>query len=157
VLGIGHSEGFSSLLVPGAGEPNYDAYEANPFETRKGKREATVARLLQKVQPDTITLDPGVVGTVDRASAAVREAEREERESKAAAEREARRKDKKRAKGRNSSLKRWLRKRKNIIDQRKVERREQIARERRDRERAAAEEKRKAAGLPRPALDRFRT
>ena len=34
VLGIGHSNGYSSIVIPGCGEPNFDAYEANPFEIK---------------------------------------------------------------------------------------------------------------------------
>ena len=37
VLGIGNSAGFSSIVVPGAGEPNYDLFEADPFETVRGR------------------------------------------------------------------------------------------------------------------------
>jgi len=32
VLGIGHESGYSSIVIPGAGEANFDAFEANPFE-----------------------------------------------------------------------------------------------------------------------------
>lgn len=66
VLGIGHSLGISSALVPGAGEPNFDSYVANPYETLKQRREAEVHRLLDKLPPATITLDPDSIGGILR-------------------------------------------------------------------------------------------
>lgn len=62
VLAVGHSMGISSLLVPGSGEPNFDSYVANPYETLKQRREAEVHRLLDKLPPDLITLDPDQIG-----------------------------------------------------------------------------------------------
>ena len=35
VMGISHDQGYSSIVIPGAGEANFDAFEANPFETTK--------------------------------------------------------------------------------------------------------------------------
>ncbi|KXN86238.1 U3 small nucleolar RNA-associated protein 7 [Leucoagaricus sp. SymC.cos] len=63
VLTIGHNAGISSILVPGSGEPNFDSSEADPFESRKARREREVKGLLDKIPPDLITLDPEFVGT----------------------------------------------------------------------------------------------
>jgi U3 small nucleolar RNA-associated protein 7 len=64
VLGIGHSMGWSSILIPGAGEPNFDTWVANPFETSKQRREKEVKSLLDKLPPESVMLDPTRIGTV---------------------------------------------------------------------------------------------
>ncbi|KAJ4978638.1 hypothetical protein NE237_009418 [Protea cynaroides] len=67
VLGIGHSMGISSILIPGSGEPNFDTWVANPFENSKQRREKEVHSLLDKLPPETIMLDPTKIGTMRRA------------------------------------------------------------------------------------------
>ena len=49
VLGVGTGGGFHSLLCPGAGEPNFDALEENPFANPRYRQEREVRRLLNKV------------------------------------------------------------------------------------------------------------
>lgn len=153
VLGVCHSSGFTSLIVPGAGEPNYDALELNPYETRVQRREAEVKSLLTKLQPETIALDPNFIGSLDVRSAEQRARDKDLDAPSLEAEQMAKLKERNRGRGKNSALRRHLRKKggKNIIDEKRV-RMEQMRHEKAEREKERITGERMELG---PALSRF--
>lgn len=150
-LGVSHNEGFTSVIIPGAGEANFDSLEINPYETKKQRQETEVRSLMNKLQPGMISLDPDFVGNVDLASH-----ETKMREKDLDRKPEDRLEElKNRGRGRNSALRRLQRKRgmKNVIDEHRMRiddlRKKQMTREE-DREEA---QKQKLG----PALSRFVT
>ena len=114
VCGIGHSAGFSSIVIPGSGEPNFDSMENNIFEDKKQRQEKEVRSLLDKLSPDMIALDPNVVGSVERDRASLM------KEQRSAADEADRNKlakpEKRKARGRGKISKKLAKKHKNIVD-----------------------------------------
>ncbi|KAI3742108.1 hypothetical protein L1987_59788 [Smallanthus sonchifolius] len=85
VLGIGHSNGLSSILIPGSGEPNFDSWVANPYETSKQRREKEVRVLLDKLPPESIMLDPTQIGNLRNTKKKEKPTQQETEAEKAAA------------------------------------------------------------------------
>ncbi|KAM8938328.1 WD repeat-containing protein 46 [Lycaon pictus] len=79
VLGLGHSGGITSMLVPGAAEPNFDGLENNPYRSQKQRQEWEVKALLEKVPAELICLDPRALAEVDVISLEQEKKERIER------------------------------------------------------------------------------
>ncbi|KAB2627034.1 U3 small nucleolar RNA-associated protein 7 [Pyrus ussuriensis x Pyrus communis] len=116
VLGIGHSMGWSSILIPGSGEPNFDTWVANPFETSKQRREKEVHTLLDKLPPETIMLNPTELGTLKPQRRKERRTKEEkEAEMEAAVESVKGVEHKKKTKGRNKPSKRAKKKQEMIV------------------------------------------
>lgn len=158
ILGVGHQKGFSSLIIPGSGEANYDAMELNPYETAKQRQEQEVRGLLNKLAPDSISLDPSIIGTVDKRANSLR-LKPGQIDELAQPDAEKTLEIRPEVKSKNSKLRTHLRKkRQNVIDQRKLRveknlQQEKDARKRRnDLANGIPEEK----DLLGPALSRFK-
>lgn len=149
LLGVSHNQGFSSIIVPGAGEPNFDAYEVNPYESTKQRQENEVRSLLNKLQPEMISLNPNYIGNLDLSSAE----QRKEEKNLDAKPTDPTASIKNRGRGKNSSLRKYLRKKgsKNIIDQKRL-RIEELKKSQGERCQKIYDEKSQNLG---PALRRF--
>lgn len=125
VLAVGHSHGVSTLVVPGAGEANFDSMENNPYQNPRQRRESEIQSLLYKLKPDMISLDPFFVGTVDKDSRAL-QADQRELLSAANNGLQKGKKEKNRKRGRNKISAKLRRKQKNVVDAQTVKLKEEI-------------------------------
>lgn len=148
-LGIGHDKGFSSIIIPGAGEANFDALEVNPFETTKQRQEGEVKLLLNKLQPDTIALDPNFVGNLDLRTQKQKRTDQLPEGTSDDMEEVMR----KRARGKNGAMKKYLRKqmKRNVIDDKRLKA-EEMFKKQQDKTETRRDEAKEDLG---PALSRF--
>ncbi|XP_054425170.1 WD repeat-containing protein 46 [Pteronotus mesoamericanus] len=149
VLGVGHTGGITSMLVPGAAEPNFDGLESNPYRSRKQRQEWEVKALLEKVPAELICLDPRALAEVDVISLEQEKKERIERlgydpESKAPFQ------PKPKKKGRSSTASLMKRKRKVMDEEHRDKVRQSLEQQSQKQEKVA-----KPTVARRSALDRF--
>jgi U3 small nucleolar RNA-associated protein 7 len=137
--------------VPGAGEPNFDSFVANPYENKKQRQEAEVHLLLDKLSPSMIMLNPDSMGGVAREPREVqlaRRAEASAADAVARREQAIRTDGKKKMKGRQKPGARHKRKQLNVIDEK---RHTQLEKERLQKLLTATQKA--GGGAPAPAAD----
>ncbi|XP_021073577.1 WD repeat-containing protein 46 [Mus pahari] len=149
VLGVGHSGGFTSVLVPGAAEPNFDGLENNPYRSRKQRQEWEVKALLEKVPAELICLNPRALAEVDVVTLEQQKKERIERlgydpDAKAAFQPKAKQK------GRSSTAS-LVKRKKKVMDQ---EHRDKV-RQSFEQQQKKKQDMAKPPGARPSALDRF--
>jgi len=131
VCGIGHAKGISSIVIPGSGEPNLDTaeYHTNPFQDTKQRREAEVRALLDKLNPNMITLNPETIGGVEEANQHTRVEIIRDKQEIANSKKGVVKKKKSNKRGRSKIQVQLRRKHKNIIDQQTLKLREAVEEE----------------------------
>ncbi|TMW55883.1 hypothetical protein Poli38472_008531 [Pythium oligandrum] len=152
VLSIGHNTGLQNIVVPGAGEPNFDTFEANPFENAKQRGETEVRSLMEKLRPEMITLDPRAIGRVDLDPTT-------EQQSKIQQMARANGKPevvKKKMRGRNRPSRRLRKKQQNVVDIQKEKYKELLESKKKRAERQQQQDEWNAKAQSAPtALNRF--
>ncbi|XP_067884407.1 WD repeat-containing protein 46-like [Heterodontus francisci] len=141
------------MLVPGAGEANFDALECNPYRSKKQRQEWEVKALLEKIQPELINLDPTKLGQVDIITMDQKHTERVQRLGYDPAEKE-KFEPKRKMKGRSSAKNVEKRKRKVAFEEQRKLIRQSIE----DKAKAQKEQKVKetVAARQNTTLDRFK-
>lgn len=150
VLGVGHSGGITSMLVPGAAEPNFDGLENNPYRSRKQRQEWEVKALLEKVPAELICLDPRALAEVDVTTLEQQKKERIERlgydpDAKAAFQPKAKQK------GRSSTAS-LVKRKKKVMDQ---EHRDKVRQSLEQQQQKKKKQDKAKPGARPSALDRF--
>merc|ERR1711935_777869 len=118
--------GISSIVIPGSGEPNLDSTEANlnPNQDKKQRREAEVRSLMDKLQPNMITLDPADIGGIEDSSPEIRQQRLESLQEAANAKKGAMKKQKNKKRGRSKIQTKLRRKQQNVVDEQVMKLRE---------------------------------
>eukprot|EP00934_Nitzschia_sp_Nitz4_P004122 Nitzschia sp. Nitz4//scaffold59_size112058//66716//68455//NITZ4_004113-RA/size112058-processed-gene-0.217-mRNA-1//-1//CDS//3329555135//4112//frame0 len=153
VCGIGHTKGISSIVIPGSGEPNLDTSEYNldPYQDKRQRREAEVRALLDKLDPNMVTLDPAEIGGIEESTAEIRRERLQDKQDSANPKKAKKEKTKKR--GRSKIQTKLRRKQRNVVDDQVMK-----LREAREQEKEAAREQSSDVKESAPAaLQRFFT
>jgi U3 small nucleolar RNA-associated protein 7 len=135
---VGHNKGISSIVIPGSGEPNIDTseYNLNPFQDKRQRREVEVRALLDKLDPNMITLDPNEIGGMEESTPEIRRQRLQDIQEAAdeALSRKPKKREKSKKRGRSKIQTKLRRKQRNVVDEQMLK-----LREAREKEKAEAE------------------